>query len=313
MTRWTPEQLGDLAGRRVLVTGGNSGIGLEAARVLAGAGAQVVIACRDLEKGERALADIRTSAAGAGVELLRLDLADLAVVEAAAEEYRSRFGHLDVLINNAGVMAVPYRATVDGFEMQFGTNHLGHFALGGHLLPALLAGTQARVVTISSGMHKFGRMSWDNLDASSGYFKWPVYSMSKLANLLYTFELQRRAQAAGVDLIAVAAHPGYASTNLQSAGAKMSGNTLLEKAWGSFNAIAGQSAARGSLPTVYAAMAPVVTGGDYIGPSGPGELRGHPVKVKATRSARDPEAAARLWAVSEELTGVRYDPLGVPI
>ena len=313
MTRWTPEQLGDLGARRVLITGGNSGIGLEAARVLARRGALVVIGCRDLEKGTRALADIRASAPGATVELLRLDLADLAVVEAAAEEYRARFGHLDVLVNNAGVMAVPYRATVDGFEMQFGTNHLGHFALGGHLLPALLAGTRARVVTVSSGMHKFGRMSWDNLDASSGYWKWPAYSMSKLANLLYTFELQRRAAGAGVDLIAVAAHPGYASTNLQGAGPRMTGGAVRAQAWGVVNAIAGQSAARGSLPTVYAAVAPDVVGGDYIGPSGLGELRGHPVKVRATRRARDPRAAARLWSVSEKLTGVRYDPLGVPI
>ena len=309
MTRWTARDVASQLGRRILITGGNSGIGLEAARLLARANAGVVIACRDLAKGRRAVDDIRATAGDADVELLQLDLADLAAVEAAAEEYRERFATLDVLVNNAGVMAVPYRATVDGFELQFGTNHLGHFALGAHLLPTLLAGAAPRVVTVSSLMHKSGRIDFDNLDAARGYEKWSAYSRSKLANLLYTFELQRRAERAGLDLIAVAAHPGYASTNLQTAGPRMTGSALLERAWSVFNAIAGQSAARGSLPTVYAAVAPDVNGGDYIGPSGPAELWGNPVKVRATRAARDPEAAGRLWAVSQELTGVGYETL----
>ena len=309
MTRWTAEDVADQSGRRVLITGGNSGIGLEAARLLAAKGAGVVIACRDLAKGRRAVDGIQATAGSVDVELLQLDLADLAAVEAAAEEYRERFASLDVLVNNAGVMAVPYRATVDGFELQLGTNHLGHFALAGHLLPSLLAGTSPRVVTISSGMHKFGRIDFDNLDAAKGYSKWSVYSMSKLANLLYTFELQRRIQAAGLDLVAVAAHPGYASTNLQTAGPRMRGSALLEAGWRAFNALAGQSAARGSLPTVYAAVAPEVAGGDYIGPSGPGELWGSPVKVRATRAARDAATAQRLWSVSQQLTGVAYEAL----
>ena len=309
--RWTPDDIGDLTGRRILITGSNSGIGLEAARLLAAHGAAVTIACRDLTKGHQAMEAIRTTVPDADLELLELDLADLTIVAAAAEEFRSRWERLDVLINNAGVMALPFRQTVDGFEMQFGTNHLGHFALTGQLLPALLAAPAPRVVTLSSGMHKFGRMNFDNLDASRGYRKWPVYSMSKLANLQFTFELHRRATAAGLPLLAVAAHPGYASTNLQGAGPRMAGAAIGPGAWSVFNAIAGQSAARGVLPTVYAATAPDVKGGDYIGPDGIGELRGNPVKVGATRAAKDPVQAARLWSVSEDLTGVVYEGLAV--
>ena len=227
---------------------------------------------------------------------------------AAADEFKQRHGSLDVLVNNAGVMALPFRATADGFEMQFGTNHLGHFALTGHLLPCLLAAPGGRVVTVSSGVHRLGRMDFDNLDASRGYAKWTAYFRSKLANLLFTLELQRRATAAGLDLVAVAAHPGYASTHLQGAGPQMAGRRLEAQAWKVFNLI-GQSAARGALPTVRAAVEPGLTGGEYFGPSGPGELRGRPVAVKMARAAHNPNDAARLWAASEELTGVRYEPL----
>lgn len=306
-TRWTVEQVPDLTGKRIVITGGNSGIGLEAARVFAQHGAGVVIACRNTAKGEQAAAGISaTAAADASVEVLELDLADLASVEAAAQEYRRRHGALDVLVNNAGVMALPFRATVDGFEMQFGTNHLGHFALTGHLLPVLLATPGARVVTVSSVMHRLGRMNFDNLDAARGYDKWSAYSMSKLANLLFTLELDRRTKAAGLDITAVAAHPGYASTHLQSTGPQMAGRRIAAQMWKVLNLI-GQSAARGALPTVRAAVASDVAGGDYFGPSGPGEVRGNPVPVSMTRSARDPQTAQRLWRVSEELTGVRYE------
>ena len=310
-SHWTPDDIGDLSGQRILITGGNSGIGLEAARLLAAHGASVTIACRDLTKGHSAVEEIRRTVPAANLELLELDLADLTVVEAAAEEFRSRSDHLDVLVNNAGVMALPFRQTVDGFELQFGTNHLGHFALTGRLLPALLAASAPRVVTVSSGMHKFGRMDFDNLDASRGYKKWPVYSMSKLANLQFTFELHRRAAAAGLPLLSVAAHPGYASTNLQGAGPRMAGASIGPRAWSLFNAVAGQSSAKGALPTVYAATASDVNGGDYIGPDGIGELRGRPVKVSATRTAKDPVQAARLWSVSQDRTGVAYEGLAV--
>ena len=310
MTRshWTVDDVGDLAGSRILITGGNSGIGKEAARVLAQKGASVVIACRDMGKGEAAADDIRRTAADADLELLQLDLADLISVEAAADDYAARFDSLDVLINNAGVMALPFRATADGFEMQFGTNHLGHFALTGRLLPHLLAADEPRVVTVSSGAHKVGRMDFDNLDASRGYAKWRAYTMSKLANLLFTCELQRRADAAGLPLRAVAAHPGYSNTHLQSAGPEMAGQRIAAAAWGVFN-LFGQSAAAGALPTVYAAVGSDINGGDYVGPKGVAELRGRPGKVRMTRAARDPADAARLWEVSEELTGVRYEAL----
>ena len=306
--RWTGDSVGDVTGKRIVVTGGNSGIGLEAARLLAGKGADVVIACRNLAKGQTAVDDIRTTTA-ANVELLELDLADLTSVEVAAEEYVKRFDRLDVLVNNAGVMALPFRQTVDGFEMQFGTNHLGHFALTGRLLPLLLDTSGARVVTVSSNAHKAGRLNLANADGSKGYSKWPAYAMSKLANLLFTFELDRRVRAAGVGLQALAAHPGYTTTNLQTAGPSMAGSKIGEAVMHLGNAAVGQPARIGALPTVYAAVSPDAHSGDYIGPGGFMEMRGYPVKVSATRTARDPGNAAQLWEASERLTGVRYEGL----
>ena len=306
---WTSKNIPELHGRTALITGANSGIGLEAARVLAERGARVILGCRDLAKGQSALDDIAAGQPAGEVELLEIDLADLESIAAAAEQAATRWDRLDVLVNNAGVMALPYRQTVDGFEMQFGTNHLGHFALTGRLLPLLLAAPAPRVVTISSGMHKIGRMDFANLDGTKGYRKWPVYGMSKLANLLFTFELHRRAEAAGLPLTAAAAHPGYTRTNLQTAGPRMAGAKLTELIMKAGNAIVTQSPQMGALPTVYAAVAEDVGGGDYIGPGGLAEMRGYPVKVKATRAARDPRDAAKLWEVSESLTGVTFDAL----
>jgi NAD(P)-dependent dehydrogenase (short-subunit alcohol dehydrogenase family) len=304
--RWTPDDIPDLAGRTALVTGANSGIGFEAARLLAALGARVVLGCRNLGKAEHAATAIRDRHPSATVDVVELDLADLSSVSAAADQAGRRLGHLDILVNNAGVMALPYRQTVDGFEMQFGTNHLGHFALTAQLLGLLRAAPAPRVVTVSSGMHKIGRMDFDNLDGARGYRKWPVYGMSKLANLLFTFELQRRADRAGLQLVAAAAHPGYTRTNLQTAGPRMAGAKLAELAFRAANAVVTQSATMGALPTVYAAVADDVNGGDYIGPRGPAEMRGYPVKVKATRAARNADVAARLWEVSESLTGVTF-------
>ena len=304
---WTPADIPDLQGSTVLITGANSGIGLEAARLLAGAGATVGLGCRDVEKGEQALADIRGDHPAASVEVLEVDLADLNSIAVAAEEAARRWQRLDVLVNNAGVMALPYRQTADGFEMQFGTNHLGHYALTGQLLPLLLAAPAPRVVTVSSYMHAVGRMDFDNLDGSRGYRKWSAYGMSKLANLLFTYELQRRATAAGTSLLAAAAHPGYAHTNLQTAGPRMSGARVMEAAWKALNLVVTQSAAMGSLPTVYAAVAQDVCGGDFIGPRA--VLRGYPTKARSTSAARDAGVAAKLWDVSESLTGVVYDEL----
>jgi NAD(P)-dependent dehydrogenase (short-subunit alcohol dehydrogenase family) len=299
---WSERDVGDLTGLRVLVTGGNSGIGREAVRIFAEHGAHVLLACRDAAKGSAALADL--GAVRGELELLTLDLADLGSVELAAVETARRVDALDVLVNNAGVMALPYRTTVDGFELQLGTNHLGHFALTAHLLPLLLTADAPRVVTVSSPMHRIGSIDFDDLNAQKAYRRWPAYGQSKLANLLFTFELQRRSEAAGSSLTATAAHPGYASTKLQTAGPRMSGSRVRVRLMQLSNALFGQSAAKGALPTVYAAVGPDVSGGDYIGPDGIAETRGHPKKVRASAAARDEEVARRLWEVSEELTGV---------
>ena len=309
--RWTLRDTGDLTGRRFLITGGNSGIGLEAARGLATAGATVTIACRNLDKGSAAVDEIAADRPGADIRLLELDLADLASVEAAAERYSAEHGALDVLINNAGVMALPYRQTVDGFEMQFGTNHLGHFALTGHLLSTLLRGTACRVVTVSSGAHRFARATLANVDAAKGYRKWEAYATSKLANLLFTYELDRRCRQRGLDIAAVAAHPGYAHTNLQTAGSKMAGSRIGEAVQHLGASLLGQSSQMGALPTVYAAVADGVGSGDFIGPDGIAGMRGYPRKVGSTRTSRDAQLAAQLWRLSEQMTGVRYGPLEV--
>ncbi len=308
-TKWTAANLPDLSGKVFVVTGGNSGIGLEAARELARKGGHVVVAARDTAKAERALEDIRTSVPHASAETLRLDLADLASIRTFASALRARHARLDVLCNNAGVMALPYRKTADGFEMQLGTNHLGHFALTGLLLDLLLATPGARVVTVASGAHRLGRIGFDDLQGERRYSKWRAYGQSKLANLLFSYELARRAEKAGADLTAVAAHPGYAATHLQEAGPRMAGSALGARIFALGNRLLAQPASMGALPTLYAAAAPGVRSGDYYGPGGPGEMAGHPKKVDSSRRSHDHETAERLWRISEELTGVRFRAL----
>ncbi|HEY8582078.1 MAG TPA: oxidoreductase [Capillimicrobium sp.] len=303
--RWTVTDVGDLSGRRAIVTGANSGIGLVTARELARAGARVTLACRDLAKGESALARVRAAAPAADTELARLDLADLASVRAFAAEQAGE--PLDLLVNNAGVMALPRRTTADGFEMQLGTNHLGHFALTGLLLGALRAGSVPRVVTVSSGAHRIGRIDFDDLQSERRYRKWRAYGQSKLANLLFCLELQRRSDAAGWGLLSVAAHPGYAATNLQLAGPKMAGSRVEGAVSSLLNRTVAQSDEMGALPTLYAATVEGLPPGAYVGPDGLGELRGHPHLVSAGPAAHDADTARRLWDVSEELTGVRFD------
>jgi NAD(P)-dependent dehydrogenase (short-subunit alcohol dehydrogenase family) len=303
---WSAEDIPDLTGKTVVVTGGNSGIGLEAARQLAGKGATVVLACRDVAKAANAAADIQRTHAGAKVETMALDLASLASVRDFAARLSAAHPRVDVLCNNAGVMALPYRRTADGFEMQIGTNHLGHFALTGLVLERLLGAPGARVVNVASGMHRAGRIRFDDLQWERGYRKWLAYGQSKLANLLFTLELERRLEAARARVISVACHPGYAATNLQSAGPRMEGSSFRESVMQIGNRLLSQSAAMGALPTVYAAVAPQVKGGDYIGPDGIGELWGHPKVVTCSAAARNEETARRLWQVSEELTGVKY-------
>ena len=307
--RFTESSIPDLAGRTILVTGANSGIGFEAARMLAARGAHVVLACRDASKADDARRRIRDAHAAASVERLELDLASLKSVRAAAEAFRAGHERLDVLVNNAGVMALPFRRTADGFEMQLGTNHLGHFALTGRLIDRLTATPGSRVVNVSSGAHHFGRIDFEHWNDESRYRRWPAYGQSKLANLLFTFELARRLDAAGSGCISVAAHPGAASTGLPMVAPAMEGKRVLTFLTRVGTPLVTQSAAQGALPTVRAAVDPEARSGDYYGPTGPLEMRGYPEKVRSSRRSRDPELAARLWALSTDLTGVEYDAL----
>jgi NAD(P)-dependent dehydrogenase (short-subunit alcohol dehydrogenase family) len=300
---WTTADIPDQSGRTAIVTGANSGLGLATARELARAGAHVVMACRNLEKGEEARRAIAAAAPGAEVELEQLDLSSLDSVRSFAATYSQGHDGLDLLINNAGVMATPRRRTADGFELQFGTNHLGHFALTGLLIEAIEGRPDGRVVTLSSNAHKFGRISFGNLGGERRYFRWSAYGQSKLANLLFALELDRRLRAAGSSVKSLAAHPGYAATNLQTAGPPGVDAAIMRVS----NALVAQSEDMGALPELYAATVPGLEGGTYVGPDGVGEHRGHPKPVSPNRAARDPETARRLWEVSEELTGVRYE------
>lgn len=303
---WTADDLPDLSGKTYLVTGANSGLGLETACALAGHGAGVALACRDLGKADTALDRIRSETPGADAWAVELDLASLDSVQRCAEAWLADDRPLHALVNNAGVMALPERRTAEGFEMQLGTNHLGHFALTGRLLPRLMATPGARVVTVSSTMHKLGRIHWDDLQSEKKYSKWGAYSQSKLANLLFTYELQRRLDDADCDVIALAAHPGYASTNLQTAGAKMEDSSFMERFMEIGNRLFSQDAAAGARPTLYAAAAPGVAGGAYYGPSGFLEMWGSPRRVESTNASHDRESQRRLWEISEQLTGVCY-------
>jgi NAD(P)-dependent dehydrogenase (short-subunit alcohol dehydrogenase family) len=299
--KWTTADIPDQAGRTAIVTGANSGLGLVTARELARAGARVTLAVRDTAKGERAAEEIRAAAPGADVEVAALDLASLEAVKAFAG---SRAGRpLDLLVNNAGLMAPPRRETADGFEVQFGTNHLGHFALTGLLLPGMQGRENARVVTLSSGAHRIGTIDFDDLQRRRRYFRWTAYGQSKLANLLFALELDRRLRANASTVVSLAAHPGYAHTNLQSAAPPR----IDQAAMWFTNRFVAQSADMGALPTLYAATEPGVPGGTFVGPDGFAEQRGHPKAVSPSKAARDEATARRLWEVSEELTGVRYD------
>ena len=308
---WTADDIPALAGKTVVVTGGNSGIGFEAARQMARKGAHVILACRDTGRAADALEQIRTLHPSASVEAMQLDLASLESVHRFARDFAAKSVPLDVLCNNAGVMAIPRRTTAEGFEMQIGTNHLGHFALTGLLLEPLLAAPAARVVNVSSTAHKPGRIDFDDLQGEKSYRKWMAYAQSKLANLLFTYELQRRLEAAGARAVSVACHPGYSATNLQAVGPQMSGSRIAARLMDLGNRFFSQPAAMGALPTLYAATSPDARGGDYIGPDGFMENYGHPRKTRSTARSHDRAVAMRLWEVSEQLTSVRY-PLPAP-
>ncbi len=304
MSGWTADQIPDQTGRTAVVTGANSGLGLVTARELARSGATVVLACRNLEKGERALAEVRAVARDAAQPRLEvLDLSTLSSVADFAARLSEQQTSLDLLVNNAGVMAPPRRLTADGFESQFGTNHLGHFALTGRLLELLAGAPAPRVVTLSSLAHRLGTLKFADLQREHGYNNWMAYGQSKLANLMFAIELGRRAAAVGSPLRSMAAHPGYSATNLQTAGP----SRFYEKWFGvAGNLLFAQSAERGALPTLYAATVPDLPSGTFVGPDGIGESRGDPHVVSGAGKAYDESTAARLWDVSEQLTGVRY-------
>jgi NAD(P)-dependent dehydrogenase (short-subunit alcohol dehydrogenase family) len=305
MAKWTEKDIPDQTGTTVLITGANSGLGLRSAEALAAKGATVLMACRNAAKAATALESVRAKATGPAPEVVSLDLASLASVRECASALAERLDHLDVLMNNAGIMAVPRSTTVDGFESQLGTNHLGHFALTGLLLPTLLAAPEPRVVTVSSNAHKFGRMRFDDLFFERGrYSRWRAYGQTKLANLLFSSELQRRAVIARTALTAAAAHPGYTATNLTSGPA--AGAAVLKPFLALSDRLVGQPDHMGALPQLYAATMPDVLADDYWGPDAFREQRGHPTRVGRTTHALDQEAAARLWVRSEELTDVTY-------
>lgn len=294
--QWNESNIPDQSGRVAIVTGANSGIGWDTARMLAQRGATVIMACRNLDKATSAADKIRALKPSGKVIVMQLNLGDLDSVRAFTSEFRSQFNRLDLLINNAGVMMPPYGKTRQGFELQFGTNHLGHFALTGLLIDMLNATGNARIVTVSSGAHNFGDIQFDNLNWEGNYNPTRAYGQSKLANLLFTYELQRKFQAAGHNTLAVAAHPGWTATNLQ----QHSGMIRL------LNPFLAQSTDMGALPTVYAATALDVAGADYYGPGGLWEMRGYPKKVESNKKSHDRSVAQRLWAVSETLTGVQF-------
>ncbi len=298
MTSWSPADIPDQSGRTALVTGANSGLGLHTTIELARHGARVVMACRDAGRAEAAIGRVRTEVPAGSVELLTLDLASLASVEAAAGELSGRMDRLDLLVDNAGVMAVPETRTADGFELQLGTNHLGHFALTGRLLPLLLRSTAPRVVVVASFAHKLGKMNFADLNSEKSYAAWGAYGQSKLANLLFVRELSVRAR--GTSLVVAAAHPGYAATHLQS-----SQNPVMNLLMKVGSGVLAQSDAQGAWPSLYAATMPDVRPDEYFGPHLL-EMRGHPTRVGRTKAARDDTSARRLWAESERLTQVAY-------
>ena len=302
MNKWTSERIGELKGKRIVITGSSHGIGFEAAGILASKGAEVVLAVRNREKGEKAAAKIRPVNGSLPVTVMNLDLADLESVRKFAEEYTARFDRLDVLINNAGVMIPPYKMTKDGFELQFGTNHLGHFALTGHLLPVVMNTPLSRIVTISSIAARRAKIHFDNLDGSKGYNPMTFYRQSKLANLLFAMELQNRLEVAGSTTISVACHPGISVTNLLSRGTGRETGRVMKALMG----IVAQPASMGALPTLYAATHPDLRGGEFIGPDGPGNTKGYPVLTNDAARLFRHDLAVKLWEVSEAMTGVRY-------
>ncbi|NBD26887.1 oxidoreductase [Paenibacillus glycinis] len=301
---WTTDRMPDQRGTRVVITGASSGIGYETARAFAAKNAEVVLAIRNMEKGETVARQLKHEYPGAALNLMKLDLSDLASIRRFAEEYRQTYDSLTLLINNAGVMTPPYQRTKDGFELQFGSNHLGHFALTGLMLPLMANVPSSRVVTLSSTAIKGAAIDFDNLDGSKGYKKIKFYGQSKLANLLFARELNARLQASGASTVSLGSHPGRANTNLYSLGSgKQQVGPLMKIV---VKLLRTQSAGMGALPTLYAATHPSLAGGEYVGPDGRGGNKGYPKVDGSVLTLYDPRLMSRLWEVSESLTGISY-------
>lgn len=301
MSKWTEQAIPDQSGRTVLVTGANSGLGFVTSLELARKGAHVLMTARDPAKGEDALARIRVAVPNASIELRRLDLADLDQVKSFARQLIDNKVPLNILINNAGVMMPPRTLTGQGFELQFGVNHLAHFALTGLLLETLAKRPDSRIVTVSSDLHRRGHIHFDDLDGAKTYGRIAFYAQSKFANVLFALELDRRLRAASLPVRSLLAHPGYAATNLQTSGPTGLLNLFMRIG----NRFMAQSMEMGALPQLYAATAPQAESGQFIGPDGRNEMKGYPTVVQPIASARDPEVAAKLWTLSEQLTGVK--------
>jgi len=289
-------------GKRVVITGGGSGIGFEAARYLSGNGAQVIIAVRTPSKGEAAIKKIKDEFPDADISMMYIDLGNLESVRRFAKEFSDKYDRLDILINNAGIMIPPYKKTADGFELQFGVNHLGHFALTGLLLPLLEKSTGSRVVTVSSIANRGASIYFDNLDGSKGFSTINFYRQSKFANLLFGIELNNRLRKTGSETISIVCHPGVSATNLFMRGSEKESGKILNF----FVKLFAQPASKGALPTIYAATKEELKGGEYIGPDGFMNMRGNPVISGEVAKRFDSEVASKLWTVSEELTGVVY-------
>ena len=302
---WTQENIPDLTGEIIVVTGGNSGLGYESVKAFAGKGAEVVLASRSMEKGEEARTEILKDFQEGKIKVMQLDLGDLESVRNFASAFKENYKKLDVLLNNAGIMMTPYFTTKDGFEGQLGTNHLGHFALTGLLMDVILKTQGARIVNVSSGAHKSGEMDFSNLqfENGKGYKPMKAYGRSKLSNLLFTYELQRKLEAAQKETLAMAAHPGIAKTNL---GRHLQGKLLVKLLMPLLNAMA-QDQAMGALPQIRASVDPQVKGSEYYGPDGKGERKGYPVLVESNEASFSLQDAKKLWEESERLTGVKFD------
>jgi NAD(P)-dependent dehydrogenase (short-subunit alcohol dehydrogenase family) len=299
-TKWTAEKIPDLTGKIIIVTGANSGIGFETTQEFARKGAETILACRNINNAKKASDRIKKRITNAKTVIMQLDLSNLKSVHNFVEEFKKNYSSLDVLLNNAGIMLVPYRTTSEGFESQVGINHLGHFALTGLLYNLISKTPKARVVNVSSTGHRMGKMDFDNYiyKDGKGYTRFGAYGRSKLSNLLFTYELDRRFKTANIDAIAVAAHPGISNTNLI--------RQWYLKVFKPIFFLATQSAYMGALPSIRAATDPDVKGSDYYGPRGRGERQGHPIRVESNRASHNKEDAKNLWKVSEQLTGVTF-------